>query len=208
MSPLHRFLPDQLRVLNHSRQVITISADTAAVADNQSDVWIVAALFVLSAIIAAIAIYARLRTPELVARLTQFADRVRGKSNSIQVDSKSLGSRGEDLAAQYLTQRGYRILDRQARGYFGEIDIVAQLGDVIVFVEVKTRASRATGDPSEAVTATKQKKITRSAQAYLKKRRWLNRRCRFDVIGIIWPANTAAPELNHYVHAFEANDSY
>jgi len=114
-----------------------------------------------------------------------------------------LGDRGENVAAEYLVQHGFRILERQARGVYGELDLIAVDSDTIVFIEVKTRATSATGDPTEAVTPAKQKKITQSALAYLKKRRWLERRCRFDVVAILWNGS-GPPDVKHYRSAFEA----
>jgi putative endonuclease len=72
-----------------------------------------------------------------------------------------LGDRGENVAADYLEQQGFRILERQARGVYGELDLIAVDSDTIVFIEVKTRATSATGDPTEAVTPAKQKKLNR-----------------------------------------------
>ena len=72
---------------------------------------------------------------------------------------KLFGDRGEREAAKFLRKLGYRILDRQHRDRFGEIDIIALDGRQIVFVEVKTRSSSDAGQPFEAVDATKQRKI-------------------------------------------------
>ncbi len=120
--------------------------------------------------------------------------------------SDSLGNRGEVAAARFLERLGYRILERQLRNHFGELDLVALNGDVVVFVEVKTRTTLLAGHPTEAVTATKQRKITRSALAYLKRRGWLGRRVRFDVIAIVWSGEDHAPEIQHYLSAFDSGD--
>ena len=120
--------------------------------------------------------------------------------------SDSLGNRGEVAAARFLERLGYRILERQLRNHFGELDLVALNGDVVVFVEVKTRTTLLAGHPTEAVTATKQRKITRSALAYLKRRGWLGRRVRFDVIAIVWSCEDHAPEIQHYISAFDSGD--
>ncbi|MCX7411520.1 MAG: YraN family protein [Planctomycetales bacterium] len=120
--------------------------------------------------------------------------------------SDSLGNRGEVAAARFLERLGYRILERQLRNHFGELDLVALNGDVVVFVEVKTRTTLLAGHPTEAVTATKQRKITRSALAYLKRRGWLGRRVRFDVIAIVWSGEDHAPEIQHYISAFDSGD--
>ncbi len=116
----------------------------------------------------------------------------------------SLGDQGESVAATYLEGRGFQILERQLRGRHGELDLVAVDGDTVVFVEVKTRATSVAGDPTEAVTVAKQKRITQSALAYLKRRRWLQRRTRFDVVSILWNGKDGHPEIRHYPAAFEA----
>jgi putative endonuclease len=118
----------------------------------------------------------------------------------------SLGDRGEAAAGQYLQGLGYRILERQFRNRFGELDLVAIDGSVVVFVEVKTRTTLAAGHPTEAITAAKQRKMTRAALAYLKRRGWLNRRTRFDVVAVLWSETQPAPEIQHYIHAFESGD--
>ena len=79
----------------------------------------------------------------------------------------ALGALGERLACHELRRRGYAILARSFRTRHGEIDIVARDGDVLVFVEVKTRASRRYGTALEAVTAGKQRRIAAMARSYL-----------------------------------------
>ncbi|MEK6260700.1 MAG: YraN family protein [Planctomycetota bacterium] len=116
----------------------------------------------------------------------------------------SLGNRGEAAAAQFLERLGYRILERQMRGRFGELDLVALDGDAIVFIEVKTRSTTSAGHPTEAITTAKQRKITQSALAYLKRRNWLERRARFDVISVLWPDSNSEPAIRHYVNAFDS----
>lgn len=118
--------------------------------------------------------------------------------------SKLLGDRGERAAARYLRQQGWKILARQQSGPLGEIDLIARDGDAIVFVEVKTRTSDAAGEPVEAVTPHKQKQLTRVALAWLKQRRLLECRARFDVIAILWAEGSRQPEIKHYRNAFEA----
>lgn len=116
---------------------------------------------------------------------------------------KVLGNRGEIEAAKFLEGLGYKIIHRQWRERFGEIDLIAIDHETIVFVEVKTRASTNAGHPTEAITTTKQGRMTRAALAFLKRKRWLNRRSRFDVIAVIWPSNGDSPQLQHYINAFE-----
>jgi putative endonuclease len=91
---------------------------------------------------------------------------------------------GEDLAVQELQRRGYAILARRYRTRFGEIDIVAQDGRTIVFVEVKARRSRRCGTASEAVSGRKQRRIAAMALDYLAWSARLSEPCRFDVVAI------------------------
>ena len=123
--------------------------------------------------------------------------------NPARDSRKRLGNAGEECAAQFLEKQGYQILDRQARWRFGEIDLIALHVQIVVFVEVKTRSSLAAGHPTESITKAKQNRITRSALRFLKRRRWLNRAARFDVVSIIWPANGGEPLIQHYLNAFE-----
>ncbi|MCH2200546.1 MAG: YraN family protein [Fuerstiella sp.] len=115
-----------------------------------------------------------------------------------------LGDRGERKAVRFLKQQGYRILERQYRDRFGEVDIIAMDNNQIVFVEVKTRRTTNTGKPFEAVGLTKQKKIARVALAWLRAQHRLNQSCRFDVISIVWESNTGNPQIDHFKNAFEA----
>ena len=78
----------------------------------------------------------------------------------------SPGRAGEEAALQILQMRGYKILDRNFRSRYGEIDIVAQDGNILVFVEVKTRWSRKYGYPEEAVTPRKLQSIIRTGEYY------------------------------------------
>jgi uncharacterized protein (TIGR00252 family) len=79
----------------------------------------------------------------------------------------AVGNSGEDLAARFLKGLNYRILERNVRNAWGEIDLVAQDRKTIVFVEVKTRSTGLFGGPRAAVNADKQRRMSRAAQAYL-----------------------------------------
>lgn len=116
--------------------------------------------------------------------------------------AKLLGNQGERLAARYLRRQGYRILSRQHSSRRGEIDIVALDAECVVFVEVKTRSSRATGHPAEAVDHVKQKKLTQLALVFLKKHGLLEQRARFDVVAIINPDDGSQVEIEHFQNAF------
>ncbi len=117
---------------------------------------------------------------------------------------RSTARLGEWLAAAYLRLKGYRIEARNWRCALGEIDLIARRGDVLVFVEVKTRTSRAAGAPEEAVTAAKRGRLVRLAQAYLARNRGGAPGCRFDVVAV--DASRFPPRLRHLPGAFWADE--
>lgn len=100
--------------------------------------------------------------------------------------NKRLGDRGEELAARFLRGRGYRILARNYRCQFGEVDLVAREGESVVFVEIKGKRSARFGSPLDAVTAVKRRRLARAAQHYLATCSLSRVRARFDVVGIRW----------------------
>ena len=113
---------------------------------------------------------------------------------------KELGNRGEEIAARYLKQQGYRILARNYRSRYGEVDIICTLEQIVVFVEVKTRASTSFGSPEESITRNKIQHIRKVALIYLNSYPYPFKEIRFDVIGILMEENE--PHINHLVAAF------
>jgi putative endonuclease len=91
---------------------------------------------------------------------------------------------GEDAAVQYLLQHGYRILERNYRCRFGEIDLIAHEGSTLVFVEVKTRRSQRFGPAALAVTSAKQQHMVKASQTYMAQKGKHYNFCRFDVVTI------------------------
>jgi putative endonuclease len=114
------------------------------------------------------------------------------------LQKKKLGAKGEDIAVRFLRNKGYRILERNYRVKLGEIDIIAEQGADLVFIEVKTRSDRFFGSPLEALTEAKQRQLARVALEYLSKKEWLDRPVRFDVVGIHLPRINApqSPETS------------
>ncbi len=98
---------------------------------------------------------------------------------------KQIGQHGEDLAVVYLKQQGYRILERNFKTKYGEIDIIAQEGSTLCFVEVKTRSSEDYGTPFESISKPKQYKLSRVALGYLKYKKLFDVEARFDVISVL-----------------------
>lgn len=116
---------------------------------------------------------------------------------------RALGAQGEARAAAHLESRGYRIIDRNVRAGGVELDLVATRGRAVVFVEVKTRASRRHGSPVLAVDERKQRRIARGAAAWLHDHpRMRARRVRFDVIACVCEGEDFRVE--HWPGAFDA----
>ena len=117
-----------------------------------------------------------------------------------------LGRRGEELAVGYLNRLGYRILEQNFRTRRGEIDIIAEDGDTLVFIEVKTRKGASHGSPFESVTLAKQQRIARVAEEYLQQHALHERPARFDVIAVL--AAGAAPQIELIKNAFDLNQGF
>jgi putative endonuclease len=100
------------------------------------------------------------------------------------VKRKALGEMGERWARQYLEQNGYRIRETNYRCREGEIDIVAQDKDYLVFIEVRTKTGAAFGSPEESVTTAKQEKLVSVAMSYLQAHDDLPSEWRIDVVAI------------------------
>jgi len=113
-----------------------------------------------------------------------------------------LGNQGEDIAAAYLSSIGFRIITRNYRNKSGEIDIVAEDKETLVFVEVKTRRTKRFGLPEEAVTLQKQRQIVRAATWYLSHHNMMESPVRFDIVAVLLGCGT--PEINHICSAFDA----
>ena len=110
------------------------------------------------------------------------------------------GYRCEKLASLYLKLHGYKIIDRNFHSRFGEIDVIAQKSDLIVFVEVKARGENAFYDPAYAVDTFKQKKIIKTAYYYIQKKHFEKMDCRFDVVEI--KRKGICIKINHIKDAF------
>lgn len=111
-------------------------------------------------------------------------------------NKRGIGTQGEKLAVQYLTQNNFSIITTNYRiGRIGEIDIIARDGEYICFIEVKTRKTAVYGLPREAVTLHKQKKIRQIASIYLANTGNSNKSVRFDVVEIIWDGNKTTIDL-------------
>ncbi|MEM7161679.1 MAG: YraN family protein [Bacteroidota bacterium] len=115
------------------------------------------------------------------------------------MENKLLGRHGELIACTHLRKNGYSILEQNWRYGREEIDIIAQLNDLIVFVEVKTRNTDYTGDPVMAVNTSKRKIVIRIANEYILSKN-IDLESRFDIIGIVH--NAKETRIDHVEDAF------
>lgn len=106
-----------------------------------------------------------------------------------------LGKSGEKQAYDFLRDNGYKVLFKNYRTTFGEIDIIARDKDTLCFIEVKTRSSDRFGLPKEAVGERKQQQISKAALFFLKENNMLERKSRFDVVSVILSENKRTVEL-------------
>ena len=106
-----------------------------------------------------------------------------------------LGKWGEDLAAEYLKEKGYEIIERDWKSGHHDLDIIAKDGSTLVVVEVKTRRSRFYGDPEEAVDYRKRQSLQSAINHYVKSH-YGSRHLRFDIISIVGTIGST-PEIDH-----------
>jgi putative endonuclease len=102
----------------------------------------------------------------------------------VSEQQRTVGKAGEEAAVQYLLQRGYRILQRNYRCRFGEIDLIARDGGTLAFIEVKTRRSQRFGPAASAVTFEKQRHLIKASQMYMTQMKTAYELCRFDVVAV------------------------
>lgn len=117
-------------------------------------------------------------------------------------NNKEKGDLGEAIAAEFLERLGYSIVKRKYKyRSAGEIDIVAQDGDVLVFCEVKTRSSDNYGEPEYALTKQKQRQVRYMAKAYLFEHDIDEQEVRFDVVAIMFDGR--CPKIDYFKGAFD-----
>lgn len=113
-----------------------------------------------------------------------------------------LGKIGEQAVAKFLKRYGYKILAQNYRCKLGEIDIIAKDGQVLVFIEVKTRSGTSYGSPAAAVNIRKQRQISKAAQCYLAEHSLFDSPARFDVVSVLCDHNNN----HHFDHINNAFD--
>jgi len=122
-----------------------------------------------------------------------------------QPHARAKGAVGEDRAVAWLRGRGYRVLARNVRHAGGELDVVAQDGDTLCFVEIKARTNPAFGGAMAAVDWTKRGKLVRAARAYLSREPW-DGPCRFDVLAIDLAPEADEPRFTLLRNAFQVEE--
>jgi len=115
---------------------------------------------------------------------------------------------GEEQAERFLKKLGWRILGRRVRLGRDELDLVARAGEVLVFVEVKTRGSEDFGRPFDAVGRDKRRSLSRAAIHYLKRLRERPNYFRFDVLEVVGTREQGEPKIRHIENAFTLDKRY
>lgn len=119
-----------------------------------------------------------------------------------KTDKRSSGDAAEQLVVEYLERDGWTIRDRNVVYPRGELDVVAEKGELLAFVEVRMRASAVWGDPSATVSLGKQRKVVRAAMEYVQQHRLHRRVMRFDVASVVGRGRDGVVEI--IPDAFEA----
>ena len=115
-------------------------------------------------------------------------------------DKISLGKKGEEVALSYLKSKKYKIIEKNLRNRFGEIDIIAKDKGTLVFIEVKTRTSEAFGTPIQGINERKQERLKQLAMRYLAEKGLIDQEVRFDVLGILQTGKET--KIEHIPNAF------
>ena len=116
---------------------------------------------------------------------------------------KALGFKGEELAVQYLKKKGYKVIERNYRCQWGEIDLIARDKETLIFVEIKSRSSSGFGLPQDAVDRFKQEKLIQVAKAYMAEHRLQETiPARFDVVAVQF--TPSGPDIELIKDAFQA----
>ncbi len=118
------------------------------------------------------------------------------------VDRRGYGNEAESEVVRFLEARGYRVRARNFSCRYGELDVVAEHGDTVCFVEVRMRSTAVWGDPSHTVSFAKQRKVVKAALHYLLTQKLRDRMIRFDVISVVGRGERATVE--HLPGAFDA----
>lgn len=122
---------------------------------------------------------------------------------SMRWNKREMGQLGEQTAADYLQQLGYRIIERNWRCRTGEIDLIVEHQEQLIFIEVRTRSSAASfGAALESVNVRKQKQVRQTALVFIHMKHWHHMQMRFDAITVQLDQNQVFSVTNHIRNAF------
>lgn len=116
--------------------------------------------------------------------------------------NKTIGNYGENLSLKHLIKNNYKILDTNFRTSYGEIDIVATINNIIVFLEIKSRYTDSFGKAIESITYYKQKQIIKLSKYYIHRYNLYNYNVRYDIIEVYFNNRNNLYKLNHIIDAF------
>lgn len=119
--------------------------------------------------------------------------------NLFVTNTRIIGAKGEDIASSYLTSKGYRIIDRNFQTKLGEIDIVTEKGEFIIFIEVKYRSNLSFGYPYEAVNSHKLFKLKKMVEVYMVVNK-IKKQAKVEVLSI-WEEN-GETKVKHYTDLY------
>lgn len=111
---------------------------------------------------------------------------------------QKLGHRGEEIAMQYLKKQGYQILKQHYTTRWGEIDLICQNHQRLVFIEVKSRSSRKFGHPEESITKKKLANLVQAIWCYLEETSSWDKNYQFDIISVLFVSNGLSPKIHHW----------
>lgn len=118
----------------------------------------------------------------------------------MSIERQYLGVTGERVAERWLRRCGWRVVQRRFRSGHRDIDLIAELGGMVAFIEVKARSGRAFGDPVEAVNWRKRRELVRSASCWIDRHGRPGESYRFDVIGVLLDGESV--RIRHIENAF------
>ena len=112
--------------------------------------------------------------------------------------NRDFGGEGENIAVNYLKNKGYQIIGRNIRSRWGEIDIIVKKQHKLVFIEVKSRRNSTKGEPYEAITFFKKKSLKRAIQYYLLQNKYKDYKLSIDMVAVIFNQSTGLNDVKHY----------
>jgi len=115
----------------------------------------------------------------------------------MKIYNRKTGQSGEKIAAEYLSGKNYKIVERNFSTRFGEIDIICYDGNILVFVEVKTKIGHDFGEPEEMINKNKLGRVRRMGEWYMTEKK-LDCPCRVDVVAVVLDKDNKVERLDHY----------